>query len=150
MPGVQITATGGLLGSRSDVVIRGVSSINGDNQPLYIVDGVFYEGNRIGDLDPNNIEDVQVLKGLAASSLYGQEGRNGVILFTTKTASASATEDLSITFAQQFFLNEAVGLAYVSKYLGQGSNNVLNTGFVGNWGNRFDDNFIVDGHYNTR
>ena len=146
VPGVQITSTGGLLGSRSDVVIRGVSSINGDNQPLYIVDGVFYEGNRIGDLDPNNIEDVQVLKGLAASSLYGQEGRNGVILFTTKTASATATEDLSITFSQQFFVNQITGLPEFQNSYGQGSDNIVNTGFVGNWGGRFDDNFMVPGH----
>ncbi len=146
IPGVQITSTGGMLGSRSDVVIRGVSSINGDNQPLYIVDGVFYEGNRIGDLDPNNIDDVQVLKGLAASSLYGQEGRNGVIIFTTKTSAANATEDLSITVSQQYYVNQIVGLPDFQNSYGQGSDNVPNVGFVGNWGGRFDDNFMVPGH----
>ena len=148
IPGVQITSTGGMLGSRSDVVIRGVSSINGDNQPLYIVDGVFYEGNRIDDLDPNNIDDVQVLKGLAASSLYGQEGRNGVIIFTTKTASANQAEDLSITVSQQYYVNQITGLPDFQNTYGQGSDNVPNTGFVGNFGGRFDDNFMVPHHLN--
>lgn len=148
VPGVQITSRGGLLGSATDVVIRGVSSINGDNQPLYIVDGVFYEGNRFVDLDPNNIEDIKILKGLAASSLYGQEGRNGVVLVTTKTAGRNTGEDLSITLTQQVFINQVTGLPEFQNTYGQGSQNTPNTGFVGNWGGRFDDNYIVDNHFN--
>ena len=100
--GVQITQTSGVAGSGTNVVIRNYSSINGNNQALFIVDGVPYNNNtnaqggafqanngssRLLDLDPNNIESVSVLKGLAAATLYGSEGRNGVILITTKTAS---------------------------------------------------------------
>ncbi len=147
IPGVQLQATGGMLGSRTDVVIRGVSSINGDNQPLYIVDGVFYEGNRFVDLDPNNIEDIKVLKGLAASSLYGQEGRNGVVLITTKTAARDTGEDLSISVSNQFYVNQIAGLPEFQNSYGQGSQNTPNTGFVGNWGGRFDDNYTVNGHF---
>ncbi len=147
IPGVQITATGGMLGSRTDVVIRGVSSINGDNQPLYIVDGVFYEGNRFVDLDPNNIEDIKVLKGLAASSLYGQEGRNGVILITTKTAAGNTAGNLSISLSQQAYLNQITGLPDFQNTYGQGSQNTPNTGFVGNWGGRFDDDYTVNNHF---
>lgn len=148
IPGVQITSSGGLLGSSTDVVIRGVSSINGDNQPLYIVDGVFYEGNRFVDLDPNNIEDIKVLKGLAASSLYGQEGRNGVVLVTTKTAAGNTAEALSISFSQQVFVNQVTGLPDFQNSYGQGSQNTPNTGFVGNWGGRFDDDYTVNNHFN--
>ncbi len=146
IPGVQITATGGFLGSRTDVVIRGVSSINGDNQPLYIVDGVFYEGNRFVDLDPNNIEDIQVLKGLAASTLYGQEGRNGVVIVTTKTSARDLDEDLAISFSHQRYLNQIAGLPDFQNTYGQGSQNTPNVGFVGNWGGRFSDNYTVNGH----
>jgi len=97
--GLQITSQSGSSGSATNVIIRGYSSINGNNQALFIVDGVpfsndnnttgsFTSGNvgssRSLDLDPDNIESIHVLKGLAAATLYGSEGRNGVILITTK------------------------------------------------------------------
>lgn len=98
--GVDITSQSGLSGSATNVIIRGYNSINGSNQPLFVVDGVpfssdtsaqgnFLNGNvgssRFLDLDPNNIADVKVLKGLAAATLYGTAGRNGVIIITTKS-----------------------------------------------------------------
>ena len=106
--GLQITPTSGVAGSGTNVVIRNYSSIGGSNQALFIVDGVPYSndtnaqggafqnnnGSSRGlDLDPNNIESVSVLKGLAATTLYGSEGRNGVILITTKTASRNSDDD---------------------------------------------------------
>ena len=102
--GVQITNQSGTSGSATNVIIRGYNSINGNNQALIVVDGVpfsndtnsqggFMSGNfgssRFLDLDPNNIESINVLKGLAAATLYGTAGRNGVIVITTKTASGS-------------------------------------------------------------
>lgn len=105
VPGAQITGTSGAVGSGTNFFIRSKSSITGNNQPLFVVDGVpfntgtnnvtdFQGGNTITtsrflDLDPNNIAKVQVLKGLSATVLYGQEGRNGVVLITTKTGSFS-------------------------------------------------------------
>ncbi|NQY06314.1 MAG: TonB-dependent receptor plug domain-containing protein [Flavobacteriaceae bacterium] len=98
--GVNITQTSGLSGSGTNVIIRGYSSINGNNQALFIVDGVPFSNDtnatggafaglngssRSLDLDPNNIANITVLKGLAATTLYGSEGRNGVVLITTKT-----------------------------------------------------------------
>jgi TonB-dependent SusC/RagA subfamily outer membrane receptor len=95
--GVQVTDQGGLSGSGTNVIIRGLSTFSSSNQPLFVVDGVpfasdtnamggFTSGNngssRFLDLDPNNIESVNVLKGLAAATLYGSQGRNGVILIT--------------------------------------------------------------------
>jgi TonB-dependent SusC/RagA subfamily outer membrane receptor len=100
--GVQVTQTSGLSGSGTNIIIRGYSSISGSNQALFIVDGVPYsnDNNAIGgafannngssrsiDMDPNNIASVSVLKGLAATTLYGSQGRNGVVLITTKTGS---------------------------------------------------------------
>jgi TonB-dependent SusC/RagA subfamily outer membrane receptor len=104
--GLQITSQSGSSGSATNIVIRGYSSINGNNQALIIVDGVpfsndnnttgsFASGNvgssRMIDLDPNSIESIQVIKGLAAATLYGTEGRNGVILITTKAGSSTLT-----------------------------------------------------------
>ena len=89
--GVNITASNGLSGSSTNIVIRGYSSITGSNQPLFVVDGVpfgsgtnaqdsfFDDGtqtSRFLDLDPNNIKDINILKGLSATSLYGNRGRN--------------------------------------------------------------------------
>ena len=99
--GVDITSTSGLAGSGTNVIIRGYSSITGSNQPLFVVDGIPFNtsansGNqsfgsgsatassRFLDLDPSNIVDISILKGLSATVLYGEAGRNGVVLVTTK------------------------------------------------------------------
>lgn len=97
----------GTSGSATNVVIRGFNSINGNTQALFIVDGVPFDsgtGNssssRFLDLDPDQIANVEVLKGLAASTLYGTAGRNGVILITTKSGTATGqlkVEDLTTT-----------------------------------------------------
>lgn len=103
----------GVTGSTSNIVIRGQNSINGNNQALYIVDGVPYNTDDLNgyaygnsnsgghlDLDPNNIASVDVLKGAAATSLYGTSGRNGVIVITTKAGTGTGqfkVEDLTTT-----------------------------------------------------
>ncbi len=99
--GVQIKNSGNIGGS-SNVIIRGFSSIVGNNQALFVVDGVplnnqnvnsnyqtqggkgFDYGNAIADIDPNTIESVNVLKGAAATALYGSRAANGVVMITTK------------------------------------------------------------------
>jgi len=78
--GVQVNTAGGFLGVAPNVIIRSKNSITGNNQPLYVIDGIPIAGDRSFDLDPNNITSTSVLKGLAASTLYGEDGRNGVIL----------------------------------------------------------------------
>lgn len=95
-PGVNIQSTSGLSGSGTNIVIRGYSSLNSENKPLYIVDGVPIKSitntnsnntatpSEIKDLDPNTIESINVIKGLSATTLYGSAGRNGVIIITTK------------------------------------------------------------------
>ncbi len=102
VPGAQIIPISGALGGGTKFTIRSSSSITGDNDPLFIVDGVPFNtstnyvtefgggvvtSSRSLDLDPNNIEKLQVLRGLSATVLYGQDGRNGVVLITTKTGS---------------------------------------------------------------
>ncbi|MEE9364865.1 MAG: SusC/RagA family TonB-linked outer membrane protein [Cellulophaga sp.] len=103
--GVSISQTAGGVGASSRVVIRGNNSINGDNQPLYIVDGVplgntglggvtdskagqfssgIDNGDGLSSINLDDIENISVLKGGAASALYGERGANGVIVITTK------------------------------------------------------------------
>ncbi|MDE6235489.1 MAG: SusC/RagA family TonB-linked outer membrane protein [Muribaculaceae bacterium] len=84
-PGVQVNSTTGTPGSSPDIRIRGFSSINGSNAPLYVVDGIPYSGS-VADLNPADIESMSVLKDAASSALYGNKGANGVILITTKKA----------------------------------------------------------------
>jgi TonB-linked SusC/RagA family outer membrane protein len=99
--GVFIENSSGKLGQGIRVRVRGVSSISGDAQPLYVVDGVPVVSdnlsstsaatNPIADINPNDIESISVLKDAAASAIYGSRGTNGVVLITTKRGKAGAT-----------------------------------------------------------
>lgn len=95
--GVQISSATGVPGETVNVRVRGATSINADNDPLYVVDGVFINGNSlqtigtggkstspIADLNPSDIQSMEVLKDAEATALYGSRGANGVILVTTK------------------------------------------------------------------
>jgi len=145
--GVNITQTSGVSGTGTNITIRGYSSITGSVQPLFVVDGVpfnsatnsrgsFVEGgqaapSRFLDIDPNNIENVSVLKGLAAAVLYGDQGRNGVILITTKNASTK-NKPAEITLTQSVFGNTAVLPVYQNTYIGGFQQNAGY--FFSNWG----------------
>lgn len=151
-PGIQIASSSGLTGSGTKINIRGISSISGNTQPLWIVDGVpintaanennsFIEGNitptRSLDIDPNNIENISILRGLSATTLYGSAGRNGVILVTTKGA-ASGKSDGKFSGSVSHSLNTIN--AIVPEY-----QNVWANGFDGvygeffsNWGSLFE------------
>jgi TonB-linked SusC/RagA family outer membrane protein len=111
--GVQINSTGG-AGSSVSMVIRGATSMSTDNQPLFVVDGVPMSssinnvggfgrdnrvdyGNAISDLDPESIESVSILKGPSAAALYGTRAGNGVVLITTKKASAKKGMKVEVT-----------------------------------------------------
>lgn len=86
--GVQIQSSGGQPGAAPEVRIRGFSSVNGSNNPLYIVDGVPFAGD-ISNINSNDIESLSVLKDAASTSLYGSKAANGVIIITTKTGKSS-------------------------------------------------------------
>ncbi|WP_257668802.1 SusC/RagA family TonB-linked outer membrane protein [Parapedobacter tibetensis] len=101
VPGVAISATGG-TGSSVSMVIRGATSLNNDNQPLFVIDGVpvgntlnnigqigsdnrVDYGNAIASLNPDDIDEISILKGPSAAALYGSRAGNGVVLITTKS-----------------------------------------------------------------
>ena len=83
-PGVKIIERSGAPGGRPMIRIRGTNSINADNSPLVVVDGVVGVANALTMLNPNEIESIEVLKDASATAIYGARGANGVILITTK------------------------------------------------------------------
>lgn len=89
--GVQVSASGGEPGSGMNIVIRGGNSVNGDNSPLYVMDGFIVENFDPGIIDPSDIETMSVLKDASATAIYGVRGANGVIIITTKRAKLGAT-----------------------------------------------------------
>ncbi|MFN1219563.1 SusC/RagA family TonB-linked outer membrane protein [Chryseobacterium kwangjuense] len=84
VPGVQAVSASGQPGATASVRIRGVGSVSASSDPLYVVDGIPFDGN-INSISPNDIESISVLKDATASSLYGSRGANGIIIITTKS-----------------------------------------------------------------
>ncbi|SDI56563.1 SusC/RagA family TonB-linked outer membrane protein [Chryseobacterium jejuense] len=84
VPGIQVTGASGQPGATSTIRIRGVGSVSASSEPLYVVDGIPFDGN-INAISPNDIESISVLKDATASALYGSRGANGIIIITTKS-----------------------------------------------------------------
>ncbi|MBL7860121.1 MAG: SusC/RagA family TonB-linked outer membrane protein [Cyclobacteriaceae bacterium] len=151
-PGLQILNSSGLAGSGSKINIRGISSLTGDTQPLWVVDGVpintqsndisssFLDGQvaptRFLDIDPNNIESISILRGLSATTTYGSQGRNGVILVSTKTGAKSKQNKFQGSITQSYFQVEAILPEFQNKW-GNGFDGAYGE-FFSNWGSIFD------------
>ena len=88
--GVQTTSGSGQPGSGASIVIRGFGSINASSSPLYVVDGVPYDGS-ISSINPNDIASMTILKDASAGALYGSRGANGVVMITTKKGEQGRT-----------------------------------------------------------
>lgn len=131
--GVQVTGSQGGLGGSSRIVIRGVNSISGNNQPLFVVDGTPVNnsnfnsgtnggggidyGNAAGDINPDDVESISVLKGASAAALYGSRAANGVILITTKKGTKN--KGMGITFSTGVTFNDVLILPdYQNEYGG--------------------------------
>lgn len=127
-PGVQVNTSVGFPGSAPDIRIRGVNTINGISSPLYVVDGVVFEGN-IADLNPADIESMSVLKDAASSALYGNRGANGVILITTKKAKGDGKVNVNLQMRQGMYNR---GLPFYDRL---GANDFMQVFFDGmsNW-----------------
>lgn len=114
LSGVEIVPSSGMPGASSQVVIRGARSFTGNNTPLYVVDGMpiqstpdFSTGQSVSgtdiadrsiDIDPNDIESINVLKGQAAAALYGIRASNGVVVITTKSGRGLSIGRPHVTF----------------------------------------------------
>jgi len=99
MSGVQVKQQSGLPGNGLSIVVRGAGSISAGTEPLYVVDGFpldvaslnsagGYTANPLNNLNPDDIENIQVLKDAAAAAIYGSRAANGVVLITTKKGAA--------------------------------------------------------------
>ena len=102
-PGVQVTSASGdpSGGGAPTIRIRGIGSMSASNAPLYIVDGVPYDGS-ISDINPQDVESMSVLKDAAASAIYGHRGANGVVIITTKKGKAG---DAQVKFDGRWGVN---------------------------------------------
>lgn len=168
--GLDITATSGGAGAASNVIIRGVSSLNQTNQPLYVINGIPMEskpvgignantkgntgsqwdnapdlGDAISNINPDDIESISVLKGAAASALYGSRAKAGVILITTKSGKGN-----SIDFNSNFVGEQIIDNTNWQTVYGQGSNGEKPTNKAGaaqvggsSWGAKLDGTPVV-------
>ncbi|UXX81292.1 TonB-dependent receptor [Reichenbachiella carrageenanivorans] len=107
--GVQVTASDGTPGGAAQIVIRGGNSITGDNSPLYVIDGVPYEGFDPASLSSQDIKSFDVLKDASATAIYGSRGANGVIVITTKGGRTDGKTDVHLGISQ--------GVQYIPKRL---------------------------------
>lgn len=162
LAGVRITNSQGDMGS-SRIVIRGETSIAGNNQPLFVVDGVPVDNsqlnsggatrdfrNAISDLNPADIESLNVLKGPNAAALYGSRAAHGVILITTK--SGKSQKGLGITVNSGVTFSQVATLPEYQNVFGQGSNGKfsyvdgkgggVNDGVDESWGPKMDGRLI--------
>ncbi|SDS59442.1 SusC/RagA family TonB-linked outer membrane protein [Gramella sp. MAR_2010_147] len=155
--GVQVTNSGGAPGMSARIIIRGVNSLdpNADNQPLFVIDGVPIDNstiesngtprglsNRAADINPNDIESLNILKGAAATALYGVRAANGAVIITTKKGKAGRV---------RINLNSSVGFDEINQYpefqetYGQGFSGVYDpTSFWPNWGPSMEEINQID------
>ncbi len=153
--GVEITPSSGMPGASSLITIRGARSFTGDNSPLYVIDGMPISSepdlstgnsvtgtdyaNRGVDLDPNDIANIEILKGQAASALYGIRASNGVIIITTKNGKGGTKGRAQITF------NTSVSFDQLSRYpdlqttYAQGSNGIYSPNASTSFGPKISD-----------
>lgn len=146
IPGAMITSTSGAPGASSSIILRGPTSIDGTNQPIFVVDGLIIDnssleaenrlpgvgatgfrnsdfGNRAMDINPEDIESVTVLKGPEATALYGSDGANGAIIITTKKGKKGKA---TVTYSNSFRFETIYRLPEIQTVFDQGSTGVTN------------------------
>ncbi|MDO5442807.1 MAG: SusC/RagA family TonB-linked outer membrane protein [Bacteroidia bacterium] len=155
--GVSVTSTSTDPGSANSIIIRGFGSINGSNQPLYIVDGVPLQNttltamgkptavNGISNISSDDIASMTILKGAAATAIYGSRAANGVIVITTKTGSKGAERNFSIEYNGGLQLRQVAILPVYQNEFGQGWNGAQTFIENGSWGPKLDGSIQVYG-----
>ncbi|MBL3656867.1 SusC/RagA family TonB-linked outer membrane protein [Fulvivirga sediminis] len=154
--GAQISSSSGAPGSSNKVIIRGFTSLSGNNNPLYVIDGVPMNnsftgdnsinggvdfGSRINDINPEDIASMTVLKGAAATALYGSRAASGVIVITTKNGSNAAKrgKKAEISVASSVMFDNVLKLPEFQNERGQGFYGSTNRYLTENtsWGSKF-------------
>ena len=116
--GLRVNQAGTGVGGDVRMIIRGNRSISGSSQPLFVVDGVPIRGD-ISDINPDNIESVEILKGPNAAALYGNEAQNGAVVLTTETAEAGTRQ---FSFTQNVTARDPIITTNYQNQYGQGLN----------------------------
>ena len=155
--GITVTSSGGSPGASTTVVLRSITSISGNNQPLYVVDGIPMNNStfdpssgfavedavssrdldfssRGNDLNPEDIESMTVLKGAAAAALYGSDASNGAIIITTKKGSAGTGK---VTYSNRFRISQAYGYPEMQRIYANGAYGTTNYYYQGRFGGKY-------------
>ncbi len=155
--GLQIQATSSDPGSANSVTIRGFSSINNSNQPLYVVDGVPLQNGTltsqghsistagIANIAPDDIASMTILKGAAATALYGSRASNGVIVITTKTGKKEDGKNFTLSYNGGMQIRQVSLLPEMQNKWGQGWNGAQTFIENGSWGPALDGSLQVYG-----
>ena len=142
--GVSVTNAGGSPNSGSQIIIRGISSVNNSqsNEPLFILDGVAISGggSTAADINPNDIENITVLKGAAAAALYGQDAANGVIMITTKQGEKGK---IKVQANGSWQWDQAVRLPQLQQTYGPGAQGFYKDKTSGGWGPVLGPNDVI-------
>jgi TonB-linked SusC/RagA family outer membrane protein len=149
--GVNIGSASGSPGASTNINIRGITSFTGSNQPLIVVDGIIFSndtdntqntlfgsqpGNRLNDIAPETIESINILKGPAASVLYGSRASAGAIIITTKSGSGLEGKT-EVTVTSSFNMQDPINYAPLQNNYGQGTTNNFVPTSTASWGPRF-------------
>ena len=155
--GLQVQATSSDPGAANSIVIRGFSSINGNNQPLYVVDGVPLQNSSItasghttslggiSNVSSEDIESMTILKGAAATALYGSRASNGVVVITTKSGKKGEKRGFNINYNGGVQARQISYLPEMQNSFGQGWNGAQTYIENGSWGPRLDGSTQVYG-----
>lgn len=155
--GVQIVGASGEAGASTNINIRGISSFTGNNQPLFIVDGIPISNdldrtnggpngtlggpqssNRALDIAPENIESIDVLKGPAAAALYGSRASSGAIIITTKAGKGgNFNRKMEVTVNSSYTVQNVYGYPGLQNDYGQGLTTIFNPATLNSWGPKF-------------
>ncbi len=152
--GVDISSSSGAPGSSTRILLRGISSIGGSNQPLFIIDGVPVNngssgstsinggtdfGNKVNDLNPDDIESISFLKGSGGAALYGARAANGVIIITTKKGKIKEDGKAEISITSSVSFEEPLRLVKYQNEFGQGIHGDAVSYENMSWGPQFDN-----------
>lgn len=152
--GVNVRQSSGMPGASSTINIRGVSSISGSNEPLYVIDGVPVSSGRdfdelVGsdsnpsarslDINPDDIESMNVLKGPAAAALYGLRASNGVVVITTKSGRGMKEGELKVEVSSNYTYDVVGRLPETQNLYSQGSGGLFNGGTSLSWGAKISE-----------
>ena len=139
--GAQISSSGGSPGLPTEIILRGSSTLTGDNQPLMIVDGIRVNNsssngtvNRVADINPEDIEDISILKGAAAAALYGIDAASGAIIITTKKGKAGV---MQVSGSYKSFLETMGRLPRQQTIYTNGTGGTYDESSVSSWGRKF-------------